>query len=142
MPDPRKSKDKKKEKERKKGNAQQRKTKKKMPMPRKSKKRRGGGGQQGKATLEKEKKKCTHTNGHFCQSRKSSFRLSFLFILKRKSFGRPGEKTLGFHHLFSFLSIQPNTFQKSFPFYFLSKVFYPPCFTSEQTHPYISQWRY
>ena len=45
------------------------------------------------------------------------------------------EKIFGFHHLLSFFPIQPNTLQKSFLFHFLSKVFYPPCLTSKQTHP-------
>ena len=54
---------------------------------------------------------------------------------ERKYFGRPKEKTPGPHHLFSFLLTQPNTLQKGFPSYFLSKIFHPLYFTSKQTHP-------
>ena len=39
---------------------------------------------------------------------------SFLFILKRKLFGRSEEKIHRPHHLFFILLIQPNTLQKSF----------------------------
>ena len=86
----------------------------------------------------KKKKKTWRKHGHFCQSRKNSSFLSFLSILERKHFGGSKEKTPRPHHLFSFLPIQPNTHQKSFLsyflFYFLSKVFHLPYFTSRQTH--------
>ena len=39
--------------------------------------------------------------------------------------------------MFPFLPIQLNTFQKSFPSYFLSKVFYLSYFISKQTHPLV-----
>ena len=61
--------------------------------------------------------------------------LSFLSIFGRKLFGGPEEKTFRPHHLFSFLFTQPNTLQKSFPSYYLSKVFHPHYFTFKQTHP-------
>ena len=51
---------------------------------------------------------------------------NFILILGRKYFGGPKDKILGPHHFFSFLFTQPNTPQKSFPSYFLSKVFHPP----------------
>ena len=44
--------------------------------------------------------------------------LSFLSILERKLFGRPGEKTPKPHHLFSFLPTQPNTLKKIILFLF------------------------
>ena len=88
----------------------------------------------GNVTAQGKEKKNWRKHGHFCQSRKNSSLLSFLSILERKHFGGPREKRPGPHHLFSFLPIQPNTCQKSFPFYFLSKVFHPPYFTSKQTH--------
>ena len=56
----------------------------------------------------------------------------------REHFGGPKEKSLGLHYLFSFLPAQPNTLQKSFHFYFLSKVFHLPYFTSKQIHPYVT----
>ena len=59
---------------------------------------------------------------------------NFLSILRRKLFGGFGEKILGSYYLFSFLSTQPNTFQKSLSSYFFSKIFYQPYFTSKQTH--------
>ena len=55
------------------------------------------------------KKPCAHTHGHFCQSRKNSSPLNFLFILRRKYFGGSGKKTPRPHHLFSFLPTQPST---------------------------------
>ena len=73
---------------------------------------------------------------HFCQSRKNSFPISFLSILGRKHFGGSGKiKTPKPHHLFSFFPTKPNTLQKSFSSYFISKVFHPPYFPSKQTHP-------
>ena len=54
------------------------------------------------------------------------------------------QEKIHFHSIFSlvwapqfiFLSPrQPNTLQKSFSSYFLSKVFHPPYFTSKQTYP-------
>ena len=56
---------------------------------------------------------------------------SFLPILGRKLFGGLREKILGSHNLFFFLPIQPNTLQKSFLSYFLSKVFHPSYFISK-----------
>ena len=92
----------------------------------------------GNVTAQGKGKKNWRKHGHFCQSRKNSSLLSFLSILERKHFGGSRKKTPGPHHLFSFLPIQPNTHQKSFfsyfLFYFLSKVFHPPYFTSKQTH--------
>ena len=61
--------------------------------------------------------------------------LSFLSILEKELFGGLREKTLKFHHLFSFLLTQPNTFKKSFHSYFFSKAFHPSYFISKQTHP-------
>ena len=106
-------------------------------------------------TLKKKKKKSQHINRKRKNQRKkvntlevksnvssifrSSFHelspLSFLSIFGRKLFGGPEEKTFRPHHLFSFLFTQPNTLQKSFPSYYLSKVFHPPYFTFKQTHP-------
>ena len=60
--------------------------------------------------------------------------LPVFFPFGREFFGGSEEKTLDLHYLFSFLFIQPNTFQKNFPFYFLSKVFHLPYFTSKQTN--------
>ena len=59
---------------------------------------------------------------------------NFLPILERKFFCEFEKKTTRPHHLFPFLLTQPNTLQKSISFYFLSKVFYPPYFTSKQTY--------
>ena len=53
----------------------------------------------------------------------------------RVLFGGLGEKTPRPHHLFFILPTQLNTYQKSFPFHFLSKVFHLPYFTYKQTHP-------
>ena len=59
---------------------------------------------------EEEKRKIkARAHRHFCQSRKNSSSLNFLFILGRKHFGGPMKKTLGPYHLFFFLPIQPNT---------------------------------
>ena len=92
---------------------------------------------------EKEKKElvellmCNNGNahGHFRPLSNLFSPFSFLSILGRKLFDWFGEKTLRPHHLFSFLSIQLNTLQKISIFYFLSKVFHLPYFTSKQTHP-------
>ena len=86
---------------------------------------------------ERERERATwRKHWHFCQSRKNSFPISFLSILGRKHFGGLGEiKTPKPYHLFSFLPTQPNTFQKNFSSYFISKVFHPPYFPSKQTHP-------
>ena len=60
---------------------------------------------------------------------------NFLSILEGKLFSGFREKTPGFYYLFSFFPTQLNTLQKNFHSHFLSKVFHPSCFTSEQTHP-------
>ena len=52
---------------------------------------------------------CPSAHGHFCHLLIKYLPLSFLFILERKHFGGPGEKTLRPYHLFSFLLTQPNT---------------------------------
>ena len=58
---------------------------------------------------------------------------NFLSILEKKNFlVCPKKKYLG---PVIYFPTQPNILQKSFPFHFLSKVFYPPYFTSKQTHP-------
>ena len=75
--------------------------------------------------------KCAHGHFHLLNSSFSPF--SFLPILERKPFY--GQKILRSHYLFSFFPTQLNTFQKSFYFHFLSKVFHSPYFTSKQTHP-------
>ena len=107
-----------------------------LPRKKKKKSAKKKGNLTGNVVASGGKKKTTWRKyGHFCQSRKNSPLLNFLSILERKYFGRPKEKTPGPHHLFSFLLTQPNTLQKGFPSYFLSKIFHPPCFTSKQTHP-------
>ena len=94
-----------------------------------------------KSCLVKQKKKkgtncpCASAHGHFRPLSNPFSLFSFLPILGRKLFGGPGEKTSLAHHLFSFLSIQLNTLQKSFSSHFLSKIFYQPYFASKQTHP-------
>ena len=96
----------------------------------------------GEKKKEKERRRSQHV-GDLEVNSKGVFRSSFYefslpsfpFILGRKLFGGLGEKTPKPHHLFSFLPTQLSTFQKSFPSYFLSKVFHPPYFTFKQTHP-------
>jgi len=46
---------------------------------------------------------------HFRPKMMPNFSLQFSFHFGEKLFGGLGEKILGFHHLFSFLSTQPNT---------------------------------
>ena len=83
-----------------------------------------------KSCLVKKKKKYLRT-WEFSSIKQFNF-LSLVFSpFQGENFG---EKTLGFHHLFSFLPIQLNTFQKGFSSYFLSKVFHLLYFTSKQTH--------
>ena len=94
----------------------------------------------GKEKKKKKKKRgtncpCASAHGHFRPLSNPFSPFSFLPILGRKLFGGPGEKTPLAHHLFSFLSIQLNTLQKSFSSHFLSKIFYQPYFSSKQTHP-------
>ena len=60
---------------------------------------------------------------------------SFLSSFERKLFSESKEKILESYHLFSFLFIQPTTFQKSFSSHFLSNFFHLPYFNSKQTHP-------
>ena len=74
-------------------------------------------------------------HGHFRHLPIKFLPCSFLSILERKHFGGPGKKTPRPHQFFSLRSLQPNTYKKSFPSHFLSKVFRLPYFTSKQTHP-------
>ena len=72
----------------------------------------------------------------FLSIKKKIYSQSVFSQFWRKHFGGPGEiKTPKPYNLFSFLPTQPNTLQKSFSSYFISKVFHPPYFPSKQTHP-------
>ena len=77
--------------------------------------------------------------GYFYQLRKNSSSLSFLSILGRKFFGGSGKKTLGSHHLLSFLLTQPNTLKKVF-----LPIFSPKCFvlsiSPPNKHSIIDVW--
>ena len=113
------------------------KKKKPCPNPRKSKEKKMATRQR-YCLGEKKKIKATHVHRRFVNQEKilpySVFSLfwgeNFLVSL-----GRKGRKHLNSHYLFSFIPTQPNTFQKSFHSYFLSKVFHPLCFAFKQTHP-------
>ena len=58
----------------------------------------------------------------------SSFRRKNMLVGSRRKHLDPN------YHLFFFPSTQLNTLQKYFPSYILLKVFYPPSFTSKQSH--------
>ena len=121
------------------------KERKKIEGKKKEKKKKGSQHVTGKEKIKgKKEKRSRHARNLEVNSNmkgifRSSFHelspLSFLSIFGRKLFGGPEEKTFRPHHLFSFLFTQPNTLQKSFPSYYLSKVFHPPYFTFKQTHP-------
>ena len=60
-------------------------------------------------------------HGHFRPKMMPYFSFQFSFHFGEKLFGGLREKTPGFYYLFCFLSIQPNTLQKSFLSHFSSK---------------------
>ena len=72
---------------------------------------------------------CAFAQGHFRPLNNFIFSFQFSLYFGEKNFE---EKTLEPHNLFFFLSTQLNIFQKSFPFHFVSKVFYLLYFTSKQ----------
>ena len=84
---------------------------------------------------------CAITHGHFCSKMMSNFSLQF-FSLQFFSL-HFGDKTFWWVRRentwvpkFIFLPPHPTEHTpKSFPSYFLSKVFHPPYSTSKQTHP-------
>ena len=104
------------------------------PQKKKNKKSQSNVIEKKKLIIKAKKCVCTYTR-HFCPLRKNSSSLSFFSIVERKHFGGLGKKISRPHYLFSFLSTQPNTLQKSFPSYFFFKIFHPPYFTSKQKHP-------
>ena len=103
-----------------------------MWLPRKRKKRK-------KKKRKKEQKRGNVTGNINAWKKKCNLKtsspLNFFSIFWRKHFGGSREKIPKLYYLFSFPPIQPNTLQKSFLSYFLSKVLHTPYFTSKQTHP-------
>ena len=79
-------------------------------------------------------RQCASAYKHFRPLNSLILSLQFFLHFREKLFGGFEEKTLEPHYLFSFLFTQPNTLQKRFSSHFLSKIFYPPYFTSKQTH--------
>ena len=78
---------------------------------------------------EEEQRRLAH--GHYFHLSNKFLQLSFLSILEREHFGGSEEKIARSHKFFSLPSLQQNTYQKSFPSHFLSKVFHPLYFTSK-----------
>ena len=76
---------------------------------------------------------CAHAYGYFYQSIKNLFPL--------KLFDEVGDKTPKSYHLFFVILTKPNTFQKNFSSYFISKVFHLPYFNLKQTHPKVERGR-
>ena len=74
-------------------------------------------------------------NSHFCPLNNLIFSFSIFSPIWRENFlVSQGKKHLG--PPFIFLSSHPTKYiTKSFPSYFLFKIFHPPYFTSKQTYP-------
>ena len=82
---------------------------------------------------EKRKKKRTGY-GYFCLLNSFIFSYQFSFYFREKNFWWVGRENT-WTPSFIFLHFYPNKHtQKKFLSYFLSKVFYPPYYTSKQTH--------